>query len=144
MVSIGPNTQSHNFTHMFNMCDYRGPTPHHPFPKDTLMSVVATHADFTKFHYIVKLSKMENVLGDGQSEFTLFIPSDEFLSKIPIDPSFFIDMDISTARDIVKNSVMKRKIPSELLGHSPASYFPSLNPKKQTFCHQYFRENLYQ
>lgn len=131
MVSVGPNSQSYNMTHMWDIPDLRSckTLEKSSAPSNYLLGVIQSHPDFTKFKYMVELSGMDNIFGDSQANFTLFIPSDKALEEL--DENIFKNMDSAQARHIIKSSTLERKIPSELLESSPASYFLTRsNPNK--------------
>jgi len=134
MVSIGPDTQSHNFSHMFNMPDIRGPLPLKINCPNTLMGIITTNPDFSKFRYMVKIARLGGILNDIQADFTIFIPSDKALESAEgLGEEVFINMDDSTARHIVLSSMLNRRITSELLADSPASYFITRDPPNRLF-----------
>jgi len=126
MVSIGPNSQSNNFTHMFDFVDLRG-NPVVKIPdKNSLMEFINNTPEFSKFKYIVEKAMMSDILGSMQTNATLFIPFDNEISNL--EDFFFRDMDVSLARHIVKSSMLNKKIPSELLEDSPLLIFNTNNP----------------
>lgn len=134
MVSIGPYSQSNNFTHMFDFTDLQTNQTKKQsigYCPNSLMSIIHKNPDFSKFKYLVKLANLENILDSSQANFTLFIPSDNQIKHIPDE--IFINMDSSTARHIVKSSMLEKKIPSELLEASPASYFITKDPPNKLF-----------
>ena len=118
MVSTGPYSQSNNFTHMFDFVDLRGISSIEKDDNNSLMGVINNNPNFSKFKYIVERARMNTTLSDAQSDFTLFIPLDNFISRLEIE-----GMDISMARNIVKSAMLDRKITSELLEDSNSSYF---------------------
>jgi uncharacterized surface protein with fasciclin (FAS1) repeats len=132
MVSIGPNSQSFNMSHMWHIPDLRRckTQENEPLP-NSLWSVIQSNPDFSKFKYMVELAKFESIFNDLQANFTLFIPSDQAL--IGINENIFINMDDSTARHIIKTSTLERKIPSEILEASPASYFITRSAPNKLF-----------
>lgn len=120
MVSIGPNSQSYNFTHMFDMGDLRKLTVP-TYPENTIMGFLDKTPEFSIFNYIVKLAKMDGIFSCMQANFTLFVPTDESLQHI--DRSVFLNMDVSLARHFVKTAMLDNKITFDLLVSSGASYF---------------------
>ena len=118
MVSTGPYSQSNNFTHMFDFVDLRGNASREQDNNNSLMGVINNNPNFSKFKYIVERARMNTTLSDPQSDFTLFIPLDTFISRLEIE-----GMDISIARNIVRSAMLDRKITSELLEDSNTSYF---------------------
>ena len=131
MVSIGPNSQSMNFTHMFDMPDLRGPLPVLAHNLYSLSYYLDLSTDFTKFHYILKLSGMEGLYDDPQANMTLLVPRDDKLQHIPDE--VFINMDKGTARSIIKCSTLDRKITGAILEDSPSSYFMTKLPAGRLF-----------
>lgn len=131
MVSCGPYTQSHNFSHMFDMVDLRGSRAKTEACPNSLMSIINKNQDFTKFKYMVKLARMETVLESPQADFTLFVPSDHAIEGL--GDAIFLNMDDAVARHIVKSSMLDRKITSDLLEDSPSSYFITKDPPNRLF-----------
>lgn len=131
MVSIGPYSQSYNFTHMFNKGDLRGCLKEPKYCPNSLMDIIDKHPDFTIFKHIINLSGLENILSDKQANFTLFVPSDTQLQGI--NQNVLVHMDNALARHIVKSSTIDYKIPSALLEDSPASYYLTKDPANKLF-----------
>ena len=131
MVSIGPNSQSLNFTHMWNQRDLRGILPLKQYTENYLMYHIDKNPDFTKFNYMVKLAKLETMYDGYQSNFTIFIPSDALISKLGED--IFLNMDQNTAKKIVKSSTLKEKIPIELLEDCKATYVYTIDIPNRLF-----------
>jgi uncharacterized surface protein with fasciclin (FAS1) repeats len=131
MTSSGPYTQSYNFTHMYNLVDYRGCFPKKSFNDNSLTGIIKKHPDFTKFAYILKLANMEDIYNSPQANFTVFVPSDQTLSNLNND--IFINMDSSFAKHFIKASTLDRIITSELLSDSPASYFVTRSLQNKLF-----------
>ena len=134
MTAIGPYTQSMNFTHMTHMRDLIGPLPKPLYYSDTLMGVIQSSPDMKRFCYVVKLAKMDKILNDKSSinsSFTLFVPLDKYTNHIK--ESVFTDMDIVTAQNIVKNSMIQGKLPFEILLSNPANIYPTENRSKRLF-----------
>ena len=122
MVSNAPNSQSYNFTHMFSMTDLRGPLPVVKACPDTLLSFIENNSDFSIFLYLVKLANFRERLNEKQANFTLFLPSDKELLK-RFNENVFTNMDPTTAWYIVKSSLLRDRISSEILEDSPAAYY---------------------
>ena len=132
MVSIGPNSQSSNFSHMFDIRDIRlfPPNKEQYFP-NSIMENLRTNLNFTKFLYIVRLAKLEKLLNSPEREFTLFVPSDKDISDINED--LFINMDYPTAQHIVRSSMLENRITSDILEDNPACYFTTKDPINKLF-----------
>ena len=121
MTSIGPYTQSYNFTHMWDIRDLRGCLPKKGYCENSLMDIIAKTPGFSKFKYIIKLAKMDGIYNADQADFTLFVPSDKALADLP--EGVLTNMDDATARNIVMASTLNRRITGELLADSPACSF---------------------
>ena len=130
MVSIGPYVEELNFRHMFDIPDLRVKRKQ-CYPKGTIMGIIERTPQFSKFRQIIKNARMEGPLGDLQVDATLFITSDEYLTEM--DESVVQKMDMSTARHIVKSSMLKRNITSDLLKDSPATYFNTEDSPNRLF-----------
>lgn len=126
-----PNSQSYDFTSMFDMTDKRGILPITKPCPGTLLDVIENTPDFSKFNYLVKLANQQEVLNSSQANFTIFVPSDKMLRNI--SDNVFTNMDATTAWYIVKSSMIKNKIPSEILEDSPAAYFYTLSEANRLF-----------
>lgn len=131
MVSIGPYSQSYNYTHMWNKGDLRPSNIKQQFCPQSMMGIINSTSDFSKFNYVIKLARMENILDHSQANFTLFVPSDKALQGI--NENIFSNMDDATARHIVKSSMLNYRFPSELLENSPATYYITKDPPNRLF-----------
>ena len=138
MVSMGPNSQSFNYTHMFDIPDLRGPLPVENnnkilvnvkegvyVCKDSITGIIYTHPDFTTFKYILGLSGLQGIYGDPQANFTIFVPSDMFIKKT-VPESVLVNLDRATARELVRSVTLRRRIPSSILSDSPVAYFKNV------------------
>ena len=134
MTSSGPNSQSLNFTHMFrrNIFTVKEKDKPKTYSKGSIMGIIDTHPDFTKFCYIIKLAELDSILGSGQADFTIFVPSDiELKYRYPED--FFLNLDKGDAIQIVTSSILQNRLPKEILQDSPASYFITNCPPNRLF-----------
>jgi uncharacterized surface protein with fasciclin (FAS1) repeats len=122
MTSCGPNSDFLNFTHMFDKTDLRGPLPIQKPCANSLLSIIENTPDFSLFLYMVRIAKLQDFLNLLQANFTIFIPSNKELLK-HINQNYFINMDPNTAWSIVKSSIIKYRLPSEILEDSPSSFF---------------------
>lgn len=131
MVSISPDTQSYDFTHMWSFVDYRNEkAPKKCVVKGSIFDFLYSNPEYSKFLKIVEKASMEGQLNDPQANFTLFIPSNDLIKHIPEE--YFDIMDDGTARQILKGSTLNRKIDKRLLQFSPVSYFMTINTCPQT------------
>lgn len=132
MVSIGPYSQSYNYTHMYDFGDLRAcGKQKSEYCPHALMGIISSHPDFQKFHHMVSVARLEHILNDSQANFTLFVPSDAAINGLGNE--IFLNMDDGTARHIVKSSMLDYRIPSEILESSPASYFMTKDPPNRLF-----------
>lgn len=131
MVSIGPYCEKTNMTHMFNMNDLRGPLPQKIENPGSLSYIISNTREFSKFRYILRLSKLDGIYNDLEANFTLFVPTDLSLSNIP--DTFLTNMDLLTARQIVRASTLNRRITSDILSDSPCAYFNTRDEKSRLF-----------
>jgi uncharacterized surface protein with fasciclin (FAS1) repeats len=102
------------------------------YTKGSIMELLNSHPDFTKFTYIIKLAEMDKILDDTQANFTIFVPSDNELKYNSSDDKLST-MDRGDARQIVLSSLIDDRIPKELLTDSPASYMITKNPVNRIF-----------
>ena len=131
MVSLGPNSQPCNLTHMFDFLE-RSKIVHKTLDPDSLMGIINKTDDFSFFNYIVENAMMVDILNSPDSNFTLFVPHNgAFLEK---DLKY---MDISLARHIVRTSTLDKRITSELLEDSGASYFATKDPPNRLFVRNF-------
>ena len=141
MVSNTPNTQSYDFTHMYNFTDLRKPKNKlNNICKNSLMSIINDNKDFSKYKYMIHLAQLENMFSSLQAEFTIFIPSDKYIEEL--GENIFINMDSSTARHIIKSTMIDKKIPSELLQDSPVFYLKTKDPPNNLFITN-ISDNIY-
>jgi uncharacterized surface protein with fasciclin (FAS1) repeats len=131
MTSSGPYTQSHNMTHMWDFTDLCGNLPKQHICTTNLYGIIKNNINFSKFKYILKLAKLDNILNDPQANFTLFVPTDKALNNI--SDGVFTNMDSSVARHIIKSSMLERKITSDILENSPACNFITKDPPNKLF-----------
>lgn len=131
MTSIGPYSEKTNLSYMYDKVDLRGPLPQKIDILGSLSWIISMTPNFSKFRYILRLAKLDNMLCDLNVNYTVFVPTDESLSDIP--ENVFLNMDLLTARSIIQASILKRKITSDILSDNPCSYFMTLNPYTRLF-----------
>jgi uncharacterized surface protein with fasciclin (FAS1) repeats len=120
MVSMGPYSESYNYTHMFNIPDIRGNNNDIVPCKNSLLDFLYQNEEFSKFRSILKKARMEGIYNATQADCTLFVPMNKHLY---ISDDDIQSMDISLARHIIRNSTLNKKIPYKLLISSNCSYF---------------------
>jgi len=125
MVSIFPNSQATDMRQMYDFSDKRG-KQEICYPQNSIMGIINSHPDFTLFSKIVKKARYDTILSEEQANFTVFVSSDTELRK-KYDEKSFDNVDIGTAKQILKVSMMKRVIDKSLLVSSPSSVFPTLD-----------------
>lgn len=133
MTSFAPNTQSYNFTHMYDFEDLR--TTKKPIPCVTQGSMYdflyKNKSKFSKFLTILERSGMIGQLNNIEANFTLFVPDDRYLSHIPDE--FFTYMDNGLAKQIFHSSSIIRKLDKKLLTSSPVAYYITQNPQMRMY-----------
>ena len=122
MVSIYPNSQIYNMTHMYNINDLRGKPVKPVYPDNTIMGYISSSEHFTLFSKIICKSKMDGKLSDKLANRTLFAVSDNDLRKKYPD-SYFDTIDDGFARHIIRYSTLDRKIDKDILTASPICLF---------------------
>ena len=125
MTSIGPYSQKTDATYMFNFTDIHGPFPKKIENPNSISDVICNNSCFSKFKYILNLSKLDGIYNDIQANFTIFVTSDDFLKYIP--ESVFVNMDLVTSRNIIQASTLENRITSEILKDSKCSFFTTMN-----------------
>lgn len=131
MTAIGPYTKSYDFTHMAFIPDIRGNKPPREYRTGSMVDILSSNPDFSKALYMLKLAKLDTIYDEPQANFTLFVPSNAAIAKIPDE--VFVNMDRATARHITMSSSMLNKITGTLLEDSPASYFLTTNRQNKLF-----------
>ena len=131
MVSYAPNTQSYNFTHMYDFQDLRAKKqPEMCITPGTLYDFIAKN-NFTKIKLIIDRAKMSGQMMDPQADCTLIIPTDDFLSDIPDE--YFSRMDDGLARQLLDSCTLNRKIEGKLLRSSPVCYYFTRKPEMRMY-----------
>jgi hypothetical protein len=132
MASLTPNSTALMNSHMYDFVDLRkcikGPPS---YCKGSLMDIINSNPDFSRFAYIIKLARLDTVFNDIQANFTVFVPSNCYIKNI--SEGVFTNLDISSARQIVLASTLKYRMTSDILKDSPASYFITMNPINSMF-----------
>jgi uncharacterized surface protein with fasciclin (FAS1) repeats len=101
------------------------------YPKCTILRALGVTPEFKKFKRIVDIAGMDDFFADKEESFTVFVPHDSYLESVSDD--VFMHMDRGTARKIVTNMTMKRRIPSELLRQSPSGLWSNLSSDSRLF-----------
>jgi uncharacterized surface protein with fasciclin (FAS1) repeats len=131
MVSNFPMSMPFDNTHMFDFTDLRPcvKKDYTQYCHNSIMDILNKNPKFSIFKYIMKLSGMDLIYDDAMANFTLFVPSDECLKQIP--EGVFLNLDIGSARDIIKTHTLKNRITYDLLKDSPISYLMSVNESEK-------------
>jgi len=137
MVSYTPDTQPMNYTHMYSFEDLNGSLNGSQDEyslctnPDSLFGMIYNNKNYSRFKTIIDRSCMAGQLDQKQADFTLFAPPDHYLMKYP--ESFFTKMDDGFARQILKASMLNRRIGDELIKSSPCAYYYTLNPEMRMY-----------
>ena len=134
MVSYQSNNPSDflDLKFTYDITDLRKPNEEPIGDPTTIFGFLQNNPEFSIFYNMVILAKLDEKLNSLQANFTLFIPSDNYLKKY--SENVFTNMDLYTAREIILYSTLNRKITYEMLLSSLAMYLntmidPSLNAK---------------
>jgi uncharacterized surface protein with fasciclin (FAS1) repeats len=121
MTTPGPYTQSYNFTHMFDIPDLRGPFPVQEPIKGSILGVIVSIPEFSKFRYIIHRALLDDFFNAPQADCTVFVPTNSAIENYITD-DVLVNMDVYTARKIVKNAYVEKRLSSEVLKDSPISH----------------------
>lgn len=135
MTSIGPYTEKTNLSYMFEKQDLRGPLPQITETHNSITYILSNTPNFSKFTYILKLSKLDKMFSEPLSSFTIFAPIDEHLQHIT--NNILINMDLLTARNIILASTLQNRITSDILEDSLNSYFNTLASSNRLYVTNY-------
>lgn len=127
MVSIGPYTQSLNFTHQFDLYPAKVAKPR---PRNSLWGLLELNPEFSSFRDIVKISKMEGIFNDPQTDLTLFVPSNSYLN---LPPGYLENMDLLTAKKLVSFATLNRQISLSLITAEPVIQFITKLPANKLY-----------
>lgn len=130
MVSVGPDTQSYNYTHMYSFVDLNSNSEQSEITKNSIYDYI-NKPGFSKFKMVVNRAKNIGLLNDIQANCTVLIPKDEFLTDIPTE--YFSKMDDGLARQILASSIIDRKISKKLITSSPVAYYITRNPAMRMY-----------
>lgn len=132
---MGPNTKSLDFTHQW---DIKVSGKKQEELTNTLWDLIKNHKEFTLFAQIVNRAQYVDYLKCCQSEVTLFIPSDKYISHLK---DYITNMNILTARKIIQSGMLNRKICGKILTTNPIMYLTTKLPanklKVENFKSQY-------
>lgn len=131
MVSYAPNTQSLNYTHMWNFQDLRGKAPEISPNPGSIYEFITCNKGFSKIKKIVENADLGGFLNDIQANFTFIIPKDHSIKDYPEE--FFTRMDKGYAKEIINSALINRKIDYNLITSSPVSYLYTRNPKMRMY-----------
>lgn len=125
MVSLSPDTQSYNFTHMYDFIDYKGNKAPELSKKNTIYNFLVNNPNFSKALSLVNKAMFDGDFNSEQGNFTLFVPSNDSLKNIPDE--YFNTMNVGTAKHIINASTLNRRVPKKNLMFSPVAYFNTRN-----------------
>ena len=135
MVSIGPNNQSYNFTHMFDIPDLRGDLPT-KINDGTILELLSKTEDLSMFYNLAIICNFDDILNSYDANFTIFAPSNSHILE-KYGTNIFEDFDFGDARKYIKASTVDNKISSELL--EDGSYLYTIDKVTRI----YIRKNSY-
>ena len=141
MTANQPYSMSYDFSHMYSIKDLRGPYPKAAACKGSLLDIIEHHPDFRIFNFMLDRAQMKQIFNEKQANFTIFIPSDRALS-LKDNEDVFTNMDILTAKTIVKASSLNNRISSEILEDSPNAWYYTMSEQNR-LCITNISENTY-
>lgn len=125
---INPCHQVSDLKHMYDLSDI-GCNDKKSYPDGSLMKIINSDKDFSIFTELIKKAKYESKLSNDQTDFTIFVPSDKHI-KNKYSIKYLHNIDDVLARQIIKASMIDRKIDKNLLQSSPISTFPTMNKSR--------------
>lgn len=138
MVSFGPDVQTTNYTHMYELVEPRNCLDRYTqyrnvekINENSLYGFLYRNNTFSKFKSIVDKAGMAGRLNNIEANYTLFAVPDSHLNHIPEE--FFQKMDNGEARQIIDASIMDRKIDRYLITSSPVAYYFTKNPNMRMY-----------
>ena len=130
-ASMG-NDPSYMYTHMYSFTDYRGDNNEKMCINSyTIYDYISKNSMFSNFKKIVEKANMSGQLNDSQANFTIMIPSDDYLRHLPDE--YFENMDDGLARQILKASTINRVLDKKIITSSPVSYYYTLNSEMRMY-----------
>jgi uncharacterized surface protein with fasciclin (FAS1) repeats len=88
--------------------------------KNSLLYIIENEERLTMFRYMVKLSNLDWYFNDIQTCATVFIPTDEYISRKY--PGMVENLDVNTAYKIVTYSIVPKKVSKKGLLYSGMFY----------------------
>lgn len=119
MVSLGPDTQSLNYTHMYSFKDLRSDRKKIQY-MNGVFEQLRKKPGFEKFITLAKRANHSGYLNRNSERVTLFAVPDVYLEHIPM--KFFETVDLNRALNMIRTSIIPRSINKRLLISSPVSY----------------------
>lgn len=110
MTSYHGYTPSYDYTHMYNMSDYKTPDTTVFTKKGSVMDYIQHAPQLRAYAYMIKLGQFQGILNDEQFGGTVFVARDTCL-----DPKIIRNMTIMTARNMMQYSILRRPISADLL-----------------------------
>ena len=92
---------------------------------ESILGLLHDNTDFSIFYNLVIRAELYGRLNDIQANFTMFVPSNEYL-LLQYPPEFFENMDQYTAREIVLFHTLNKKVSYEMLSSSQAMYLNTM------------------
>ena len=120
MTSIGPNSKSLDFTHMYDFTDLRGALPLKSMNQDSLLWHINNIKELSNFSDIINIAKMDKKLDELYNSYTIFAGKND---------TFTLDESLQkgAASQIIQANMMNRRIPLELLENSYSAEYPTLH-----------------
>lgn len=123
MVSLQPHNTSYSYSFMYDLCDYPSEEEFSNVIKGSILEYLINSNNHKVYLHILKVSGLSHVLNEENFNGTVFIPDDEYIS----DKNYYMNIEKGDAYNIIKYSMLNRKVNSDLLKASPSSYLITKN-----------------
>jgi uncharacterized surface protein with fasciclin (FAS1) repeats len=97
---------------------------------NSIMGYINNNPDFSIFSQIINKAMMNGKLSYPDSDLTILVPPNKYLTK---DQSYYDNIDVGLARQILDSSTLNNRINGSLLRSSPVSYYITRDPKNRLY-----------
>ena len=125
MVSLQGNHEPNDLKYRYTVQPIRKNITHLNTSPESILGLLQDNSDFSIFYNLVIKAELYGRLNDIQANFTMFVPSNEYL-LMTYSPQFFENMDLYTAREIVLFHTLNKKVSYEMLSSSQAMYLHTM------------------
>lgn len=117
MTSMHGTDPNWMLTHTYDIKDLRKINLGLDTNQYTLSGLIQNTTTFSLFNFLLRKAKLEYILDDLSTNFTLFIPCDDSL-KQKYPEWFFVSIDYLAAKEIILSHIVNRRVTSEMLSSS--------------------------